>query len=105
MFDGIYVVPLVVVSADGAVVVVGAVLVVVRAVGIVIMAMFVLLIIWIVILTFIVRVSDMLSLIDLKLLIVTADINVVDLIDLPRMDALLGKDPGFKVHGSLECLL
>ena len=40
----------------------------------------------------------MLSLIDIKLLIVTADINVVDIIDLPSMDALLGKDLGFKVH-------
>ena len=69
------------------------------------MAMFVLLIVWIVILTFIIGALDMLSLIDLKLLIVTADINVVDLIDLPHMDALLGKDPGFKVHGPLECLL
>ena len=47
----------------------------------------------------------MLSLIDLKLLIVTADTNVVDLIDFPSMYALLGKDPGFKVHGPLECLL
>ena len=57
------------------------------------------------ILTFIIRVLDMLSLIDLKLLIVTADTNVVDLIDFPSMYALLGKDPGFKVHGPLECLL
>ena len=82
-----------------------AVLVVVRAVGIFIVVIFVLLIIWIVILTFIVGISDMLRLIDLKLLIVTADINVVDLIDLPGMYALLGKDPGFKVHGLLKCLL
>ena len=44
----------------------------------------------------------MLSLIDLKLLIVTADIDVVDLIDFSHMDALLCKDPGFKVHGPLE---
>ena len=47
----------------------------------------------------------MLSLIDLKLLIVTADINVVDLTDFSGMSVLLGEDPGFKVHGPLKCLL
>ena len=47
----------------------------------------------------------MLSLIDFKLLIVTADIDVVDLIDFPGMYALLSEDPGFKVYGLLECLL
>ena len=47
----------------------------------------------------------MLSLIDLKLLIVTADIYVVDLTDFSHMNVLLGKDPEFKVHGPLECLL
>ena len=93
------------VSVFGVVAVVGAVLVVVRAVGIAIVVIFVLLIIWVIILTFIVRVSDMLSLIDFKLLIVTADINVLDLIDFPGMYVLLGKDPGFKVHGPLKCLM
>ena len=40
------------------------------------------------ILTFVIGVTDVLSLVDLKLLVVTTDINVVDLIDILGVDAL-----------------
>ena len=50
--------------------------------------MFILLIIGVIILTFVIGVTDVLSLVDLKFLVVTADVNVVDLIDIPGVDAL-----------------
>ena len=58
------------------------------AIGTVILVIFIFLVIWIAILTFVIGVTDVLNLVDLKFLVVTADVNVVDLIDIPGVDAL-----------------
>ena len=78
------------VPAAGAIVaaIVAVVVLVGSAVGTVILVIFIFLVIWIIILTFVIGVMDVLSLIDLKFLVVTADINVVDFIDILGVDAL-----------------
>ena len=94
------------VLAGGAIVAaIVAVVLVESAVGTVILVIFIFLVIWIIILTFIIGVMDVLSLIDLKFLVVTTDINVVDFIDILGVDSLRYQNPRFKVHGPVECIL
>ena len=71
-----------------AIAVVVAAVALVIPVSTVIVIMFILLIIGVIILTFVIGVMDVLSLIDLNFLVVTTDVNVVDLIDIPGVDAL-----------------
>ena len=70
------------VPASGAIVtaIVAVVVLVKGAIGTVILVIFIFLVIWIIILTFVIGVMDVLSLVDFKFLVVTADINVIDLI-------------------------
>ena len=68
--------------------IIGVVVLVVGIIGTVILVIFIFLVIGIVILTFIIGVTDMLSFVDLKFLVATADVNVVDLIDILGVDAL-----------------
>ena len=73
------------VPTSGAIV---AVVLVPGAIGTIILVIFIFLVIWIIILTFVIGVTDVLSLTDLKFLVVTTDVSVVDLIDIPGVDAL-----------------
>ena len=95
------------VPTSGAIVaaIVAVVVLVESAIGTVILVIFIFLVIWIVILTFVIGITDVLSLIDLKFLVVTTDINVVDLIDILGVDVLRCQDPRFKVHSPVECIL
>ena len=78
------------VPADGAIVpaIVAVVALVEGAIGTVILVIFIFLVIWIIILTFVMGITDVLSLVDLKFLVITTDVNVVDLIDISGVDAL-----------------
>ena len=84
--------------------IIAVVVLVESAVGTV-LVIFIFLVIWIIILTFVIGVTDVLSLIDLKFLVATADVNVVDFIDIPVVDVLQCQNPRFKVHGPVECIL